>query len=152
MRSLHSLPLLLHALAVGVAGLLNVTIDDTDPAIVYTGVWEPSSTLMSSLDYGGTHTLSADTNAKATLKFTGVAVYYLVPRWPYAVNTQLSLDGGEPVVVNLTDPHASATAPGGSESAPSSVAWSATSLSNTTHTLVLSMAPSGLYIVADGFM
>ncbi|KAJ7894328.1 hypothetical protein B0H14DRAFT_3657618 [Mycena olivaceomarginata] len=126
------LPLFLHV----ASALLNVTIDDTDPAIVYSGTWEPS----------------ADSAASATLTFTGVAVYYVVPRWPYAVSTQLSLDGGPGVVVNLTDPHASTTGDGGSESAAASVAWAATGLTNTTHRLVLTMAPTGNVIVADGFI
>jgi len=81
-----------------------------------------------------------------------VAVYYVVPRWPYSVNTSLSLDGGSAVVVNLTDPNASTTSEGGSESAQYSVAWSATGLSNTTHKLVLTMAPGGDVIVTDGFI
>ncbi|KAJ7863303.1 hypothetical protein B0H14DRAFT_2738722, partial [Mycena olivaceomarginata] len=42
---------------------------------------------------------AATSAASATLTFTGVAVYYVVPRWPYAVSTQLSLDGGPGVVV-----------------------------------------------------
>ncbi|KAF7344279.1 hypothetical protein MVEN_01719300 [Mycena venus] len=142
------LPLFFH-----VAGaLLNVSIDDTDPSIMYGGQWEGSSTIRSSLDYGGGHAVSTDSSASATLTFTGVAVYYVVPRWPYAVNTQLSLDGGQAVVVNLTDPNASTTSDGGSESAQYSVAWSATGLSNTTHKLVLTMAPGGQFIVADGFI
>ncbi|KAJ6521558.1 hypothetical protein DFH09DRAFT_215320, partial [Mycena vulgaris] len=142
-------PLFFHV----VGALLNVTVDDTDASsITYQGTWEASSTHLSSLDYGGSHTLSTDSSATATFTFTGVAVYYLVPRWPYAVNTQLSLDGGQGVIVNLTDPNASTTSSGGSESALSSVAWSATDLSNTTHTLVLSMASTGEVIVADGFI
>jgi hypothetical protein len=81
----------------------------------------------------------------------GVAIFYLVPRWPYAVSTQLSLDGGQTVVVDLTDPTAATTA-GGPESAEWSVAWADTSLENTTHTLLLNMAPAGKYTVVDGFM
>jgi hypothetical protein len=61
------LPLFLHV----ASALLNVTIDDTDPAIVYSGTWEPSASHLSGLDYGGTHTLSSDTTASATLTFTG---------------------------------------------------------------------------------
>ncbi|KAJ7664595.1 hypothetical protein DFH06DRAFT_1324137 [Mycena polygramma] len=142
------LPLFFHV----ANALLNVTIDDTDPLITYQGTWEPSATLLSGLDYGGSHTLSTDPSASATLTFTGVAIYYVVPRWPYTVNTQLSLDGGSPVVVDLTDPSASKTSPGGSESAPYSVAWSREGLSNTTHKLVLTMASTGQFIVADGFI
>ncbi|KAJ7732981.1 hypothetical protein B0H16DRAFT_1468276 [Mycena metata] len=134
------------------SALLNVTIDDTDSAIVYQGSWEASSTHLSSLDYGGSHTVSGDSTASATLTFTGVAIYYLCPRWPYAVNTEVTLDGGQSVIINLTDPIASTTAAGGSESAPFSVVWSATGLTNTTHKLVLTMAPTGEFLVADGFI
>ncbi|KAJ7191287.1 hypothetical protein GGX14DRAFT_528874 [Mycena pura] len=142
---LLSLPLFFHA---GIA-LLNVTVDDTDPSIVYKGSWEPSRTHRSGLDYGGTHTLSSDPTANATFNFTGVAVYYLAPLWPYAVNTQLRLDRDPPVVVNLTDPNSTPEIDG-SESAMSSVVWSATGLANTTHQLLLSMASTGQFIIADG--
>ncbi|KAJ7733662.1 hypothetical protein B0H16DRAFT_1328049 [Mycena metata] len=145
---LLTIPLFFHF----ASALINVTIDDTDPAIVYQGSWEASSTHLSSLDYGGSHTVSGDSTASATLTFTGVAIYYLCPRWPYAVNTEVTLDGGQSVIVNLTDPIASTTAAGGSESAQFSVVWSATGLTNTTHKLVLTMAPTGEFIVADGFM
>ncbi|KAJ7054256.1 hypothetical protein C8F01DRAFT_1164551 [Mycena amicta] len=142
----------LSLLAAVANALVNVSIDDTDPSILYKGTWDPSSIHKSSLDYGSTHTYSSDASASATLTFTGVAIYYLAPLWPYPVSTQLRLDGGAPVIVNLTDPIASTTSEGGSESAQSSVAWYASGLSNTTHTLVLSMAPTGDAIVADGFI
>ncbi|KAJ7708119.1 hypothetical protein B0H17DRAFT_971690 [Mycena rosella] len=132
-----------------VDALLNVTIDDVSPMISYSGKWEPSATHMSGLDYGGSHTLSSDSEASATFIFTGVAVYYLSPRWPYAVSTRLSLDGGAPILVNLTDSNSSPTLPGGPESALSSVAWSATSLANKSHTLV---ATIGNFIIVDGFI
>ncbi|KAJ6610523.1 hypothetical protein B0H10DRAFT_1802149 [Mycena sp. CBHHK59/15] len=142
------LPFFVHV----VGALLNVTIDDTDSMIRYSGTWESSSSHLSGLDYGGSHTVSSDTSGSATFTFTGVAVYYLAPRWPYAVNTQLTLDGGSSIIVNLTDPKASTTAAGGSESAGFSVAWSATGLTNTSHTLVASMASTGQFIIVDGFM
>ncbi|KAJ7474915.1 hypothetical protein FB451DRAFT_1465156 [Mycena latifolia] len=141
-----------------VDALLNVTIDDVSPMIAYAGKWEPSGTHRSGLDYGGSHTLSSDDQASATLVFTdpsdaslapGVAVYYLSPRWPYAVSTRLSLDGAPPILLNLTDPITSPSPPGGSESAQSAVVWSATGLANKSHTLV---ATIGNYIVVDGFI
>ncbi|KAJ6587443.1 hypothetical protein DFH09DRAFT_909559 [Mycena vulgaris] len=132
-----------------VDALLNVTVDDLSPMIAWSGQWEPSSTHRSGLDYGGSHTFSSDSEASATFTFTGVAVYYLAPRWPYPVSTRLSLDGGPPVLVNLTDPNSSPSPAGGSESAAYSVAWSATSLANKSHTVVATM---GNYIIVDGFM
>ncbi|KAJ6480383.1 hypothetical protein C8R45DRAFT_1100961 [Mycena sanguinolenta] len=160
----------LPALLQVVDALLNVSVDDTDKnMITYKGKWEASSTHLSGLDFGGSHTLSSDSAASATFVFTGafpdttiqldppnafvhhagVAVYYLSPRWPYDVSTRLSIDGGQAVLVNLTDPLTSPSAAGGSESAISSVAWSATGLTNTSHTVV---ATSGNYIIVDGFI
>jgi hypothetical protein len=69
-------PLLLLPLlaSLNVAGvLLNVTIDDTSSMISYAGAWEASSTHLSGLDYGGSHTLSSDSTANATFKFTGAS-------------------------------------------------------------------------------
>ncbi|KAJ7319233.1 hypothetical protein DFH08DRAFT_1034895 [Mycena albidolilacea] len=146
------LPLLLFLHIVSV--LLNVTIDDTDPIIIYSGTWEPLALHLSGLNYGGTHTISSDSAASAMLTFTDVAVYYLylMLRWPYAVSTQLSLDGGQGVVVNLTDLHMSTTSAGGSKSAAASVTWATTGLSNTMHRLELTVAPTGNVIVTDRFM
>ncbi|KAF7378149.1 hypothetical protein MSAN_00239400 [Mycena sanguinolenta] len=140
----------LPALLQVVDALFNVSVDDTDMnMITYKGKWEASSTHLSGLDFGGSHTLSSDSTASATFIFTGVAVYYLSPRWPYDVSTRLSIDGGQAVLVNLTDPLTSPSPPGGSESAVSSVAWSATGLANTSHTVV---ATYGNYIIVDGFI
>ncbi|CAK5274394.1 unnamed protein product [Mycena citricolor] len=134
-----------------VEAFLNVTVDDTDSSIGYIGTWEPSSSHQSPLDFGGSHTFSSDDSGKAVFTFTGVAVYYLAPRWPYAVSTRLSLDNGIATLVNLTDPDASTTPPGGSESTFSSVAWSAFNLSNSTHSVVATVGIEG-FIIVDGFM
>ncbi|KAJ7779609.1 hypothetical protein B0H16DRAFT_1299840 [Mycena metata] len=140
------LPVLLQVVA---AVQSNITLDDVSPMIKYSGKWEPSSSHMSGLDFGGSHTFSSDSSASATFTFTGVAIYYLSPRWPYAVSTRLTLDGGSSTLVNLTDPATSPSPPGGSESALTSVVWSATALTNTSHTLVATM---GNYIIMDGLM
>ncbi|KAJ7451227.1 hypothetical protein B0H11DRAFT_1742835, partial [Mycena galericulata] len=102
-------------------------------------------------DFGGSHRFSTDAAANATFTFTGVAIFYLGPRWPYAVTTQLSLDGRQIGVANLTDPTV-ATMVGGFESADWSVLWADTGLENTTHILLLNKAPAGNYTVVDGFM
>ncbi|KAJ7149766.1 hypothetical protein C8R43DRAFT_1068136 [Mycena crocata] len=133
--------------------LRNITVDDNDAMLSYQGTWESSSLHRSGLDYGGGHNVSSDVAATATFTFIGVAVYYLAPRWPYPVSTRLALDSGLPISVNLTDPNSSTTPSGGSESAQSSVAWAATGLRNTTHTVVLTLAPGpGGLIIVDGFM
>ncbi|KAJ7203059.1 hypothetical protein GGX14DRAFT_369862 [Mycena pura] len=133
------------------AALVNFTVDDNDSLITYKGTWESASAHLSGLDFGGGHTVSTDSGASAVFTFTGVAIYYLAPRWPYAVTTQLSLDGAPGIVVNLTDPDASPTADG-SESAPSSVVWAATGLLDATHTLVATMANGGQFIIVDALM
>ncbi|KAJ7087938.1 hypothetical protein B0H15DRAFT_908651, partial [Mycena belliarum] len=146
---MHLLLLLPLSALLLVDALLNVTVDDVSPRIAYAGNWEPSALHKSATDFGGSHTLSGDERGSATFLFTGVAVYYLSPRWPYDVNTRLSLDGEAPVLVNLTDPNSPPEPPGGPDSAPSSVVWSATSLANKSHTLV---ATIGNLIIVDGFI
>lgn len=49
----------------------NVTIDDTDPSIVYQGNWT-SEPFYKSQSYNGSHHLSTDPNAKATFTFVGM--------------------------------------------------------------------------------
>jgi hypothetical protein len=65
---LLSLPLFLRV----VAAMLNVTVDDTDSAISYTGEWERHS---SGLNYGGAHAVSADPDGSATFTFTGTQLF-----------------------------------------------------------------------------
>ncbi|KAJ8094395.1 hypothetical protein AAF712_005766 [Marasmius tenuissimus] len=132
---------------------VNHTVDDTNSTMIkYQGSWpESRDTHRSDLDYGGSHMVSSVPGDKAVFKFTGVAVYYLAPLWPYAVSTSLCLDGTPAKVVNLTDPNANTT-DGGPETTGWAVRWSATNLSNTTHTLTVSIPSGALYVVVDGFM
>ncbi|KAJ7059166.1 hypothetical protein C8F01DRAFT_989837 [Mycena amicta] len=144
--------ILLFILAIDAAHaiLTNITVDDTDTSVItYKGAWDPFASHQSTLDFGGSHAFSSDEGASATLGFSGVAVYYLAPRWPYAVSSRISLDGGEAVLVNLTDLRASPTPEGGSESAVWSVAWFADGLTQEPHEVVVSI---GNYIIVDGFM
>jgi hypothetical protein len=73
---------LLSAILVASA-LRNVTVDDTDASIAYAGSWEASSTLVSTLDYGGSHTLSDNAAAIATFTFTGK---FYFPCWLHRMN------------------------------------------------------------------
>lgn len=81
----------------------------------------------------------------------GVAVYYLAPLWPYKVDTEITLDNDPSTIVDLTDTSAKSVG-NGSETVIWNVRWSRTGLSNTSHTLRMSMAPSGQYIVVDAIM
>jgi len=166
---LLSLLLLLHDAAAQT--LTNITVDDTDPSVSYVGSWEPSASHLSSLDIGGSHTLSEDPNGSATFTFTGmsalvlkvfnskieltpfvaagVAVYYLSPKWPYTVNSYVSLDGGPAVLVDMTGPPANS--PNGQETIASAPLWGVTGLTNGVHRVVVTIGPSG-YAVVDGFM
>jgi hypothetical protein len=55
----------------GVLATHNITIDDTDPSIVYSGAWVPDSELTNTLAYGGSHRYSNDSSATAKWQFTG---------------------------------------------------------------------------------
>ncbi|KAE9399901.1 hypothetical protein BT96DRAFT_676054 [Gymnopus androsaceus JB14] len=117
--------------------LKNVTYDNTDSSVIYLpsgGVgWELD--LAESLDFGGTHALADDTaGASAVFHFTGVAVYYFSPLWPYNVSTVLSLDGGSNVTVSLMDKTATPSN-GGPPTVSSAAQYAFTGLSNGSHTL-----------------
>jgi hypothetical protein len=76
-------------------------------------------------------------------------VYYLSPKWPYTVNSYVSLDGGAAVLVDMTGP--AQNSPNGQETIQSAPLWSATGLSNGIHKVVVTIGPSG-FAVVDGFM
>ncbi|KAK6996672.1 hypothetical protein R3P38DRAFT_2565214, partial [Favolaschia claudopus] len=142
----------LHLLALFPAtqcSLRNITIDDADPMISYSSGWAGDSSHLSSLDYGGSLARNQNEPGWAEFTFTGVAVYYLAPRWPYFVSTRVGLNGLAPDLVNLTDPDAPTKPWGARETTKYSVLWSAKNLDNTQHTVRVSF---GNFIVVDGFM
>ncbi|KAG8864962.1 hypothetical protein FRB96_003550, partial [Tulasnella sp. 330] len=120
--------------------------------IKYSGKWEPDSQHLSDLDYGGAHTVSSQSTATVTFGFTGVAVYYMSPLWPYPVTSQLTLDNGASVKVDLQDHSVTSTSTQGEETVQSAPVYGFTGLENGAHTLVVSMAVGGQYVVADGFI
>jgi len=79
----------------------------------------------------------------------GVSVYYLSPKWPYTVDSHISLDGSPAVLVNMTGPPADS--PGGQETILWAPLWGETGLTNGLHTVVVTPGPSR-YAVVDGFV
>lgn len=75
-------------------------------------------------------------------------MYYLAPKWPYTVNSYVALDGGSPVLVDMTGPPQESL--NGEETVAADVLWSATGLSNGNHQVVVTRGPS-TYAVVDGF-
>ncbi|KAG8859384.1 hypothetical protein FRB96_004599 [Tulasnella sp. 330] len=150
--SLTNLWIIISCLLPTVHALRNITIDDTDSIIQYSGNWEPDSQHLSDLDYGGAHTVSSQSTATATFGFTGVAVYYMSPLWPYPVTSQLTLDNGASVEVDLQDHSVTSTSTQGEETVQSAPVYGFTGLENGVHTLVVSMAAGGQYVIADAFM
>ena len=73
------------------------------------------------------------------------------PLWPYAVSTAL-LDSRPTNIIDLTDYNALLTTGGGSETGRSVVVWSVENLSNTTHTLRISIGRGQQNAIVDGFM
>ncbi|KAG6837293.1 hypothetical protein H0H93_011895 [Arthromyces matolae] len=129
----------------------NVTVDDQDSSIVYNPRSSWTLSANSSLDVGGAHMLTQDPSATATFTFTGVAVYYMAPLWPYTVNTAVSLDHGPAILLDLVD-HSRANTGQGSETVQSQVIWGSEELSNTPHTLVISVGTGQPYAVVDAFI
>lgn len=80
---------------------------------------------------------------------SGVAIYYMSPLWPYAVDSAISVDTGPQEIVDLMD-HSRPVQNGGEETVQSQVVWGRSGLTNGTHTVVVSLHSN--YIVVDAFM
>ncbi|KAF8165990.1 hypothetical protein B0H34DRAFT_794302 [Crassisporium funariophilum] len=134
-----------------VRALHNVTVDDNDPTIVYApdGSW--SETDFDLMNLGGRHMVTSDPAATATFVFTGVAIYFFSPLWPFRVTTAISLDGVAPTLIILTDDSVPPD-DDGPETVPSHVVWSAQNLENIEHTLVMSVGPGEDLAVVDTLM
>lgn len=128
---------------------VNMTIYDNDSSITYSGVWKPSAP--SALDFSGVHMLTQDPSATASFNFTGIAIYFLSPLWPYTVNTAISLDSGPITLVDLVD-HSRPNVGQGSETVQSKVVWNATGLNNTQHNLLISVGAGQPYAIVDGLI
>jgi hypothetical protein len=82
---------------------------------------------------------------------TGNAVFLMSPRWPYRVGVQVSVDGSEPIPVDLKDPNNTSES-GGPETVNSTVLWSSGELANGTHALKISFLPGMQFAALDAIM
>ncbi|KAJ3756674.1 hypothetical protein F5878DRAFT_547420 [Lentinula raphanica] len=137
-----------------VTTITNVTVDDQDPAILYSPEDWNTTEAYNSLDYGGYHHLSGQSSAFAIFNFTGVAIYFLSPLWPYAVGARLVLDGQiPPVFVDLQDHSQPVNSTGGAETVSSAVVWGFENLTLGNHSLQVEFAQGqSQYVVVDAFM
>ncbi|KAF9445835.1 hypothetical protein P691DRAFT_777289 [Macrolepiota fuliginosa MF-IS2] len=148
----HVLFLLVVHYIVGAVAQTNTTVDDSDTIkIQYTGSWNIQVPSSPNLDVGGNHHLAdADTDGQqANFTFTGIAVYFMSPLWPYFVSTQLQLDSGSLIHLNLTNPNGGT---GGSENVQSAVVWGSGPLPNGVHTLLVSKIPGDSFAVVDAII
>ncbi len=84
----------------------------------------------------------------------GTAVYFMSPRWPYDVFTQVKLDSQPAVELNLSDPNLRDPDANGPETVRSAVVWGSGPLPITAHTLVVSKIPrpDRPYAILDAIM
>jgi len=73
------------------------------------------------------------------------------PRWPYQVGVQVSVDGSQPIAVNLKDPDRTRN-DGGPETVSSAVVWGSGELENGTHVLNISFLPGKQFAAVDAIM
>lgn len=95
--------------------------------------------------------VTPDTSATATFTFTGIAIYFYSPLWPFHVTTALSLDGESPQTIDLRD-HSVPPVDDGLETVASQVVWSLVGLENTEHTLVISVGTGEDIAIVDALM
>ncbi|KAF5343530.1 hypothetical protein D9758_012947 [Tetrapyrgos nigripes] len=120
--------------------LQNVTVQESDPQITYTGDWTKSDP--DSLYSGGNHAVSQDVAASAVFNFTGVAVYYHASLWQFQVTTVLTFDDGPEEVLDLYD-H-SVPNSGGAPTVESVVRWSRANLADGQHSLKITTGSHAL--------
>ncbi|KAF5344277.1 hypothetical protein D9758_012342 [Tetrapyrgos nigripes] len=121
--------------------LQNVTVQESDPQIVYAGKgWNLNDP--HPLYNGGNHASSTDVTASATFNFTGVAVYYHSSLWPFRVTTVLQLDDEPEEVLDLYD-HSVPNSPG-LPTVESIVRWGRASLTDGQHTLKITTGSNAL--------
>ncbi|KAJ7063934.1 hypothetical protein C8F01DRAFT_37786 [Mycena amicta] len=118
--------------------LRNVTLDDTDPTIIYSSGWQETDTGSGS---GLSMHTSSDDNATATLVFRGVAVYIVAPHLASTIDATVTLDGQGPFVLSFD-----------AADSDTEVVWGTTGLSDTQHTLVVSKSPGARLVGLDSII
>ncbi|KAJ7584999.1 hypothetical protein C8J56DRAFT_862607 [Mycena floridula] len=131
------------------ARLRNITVDDSDVSIIYSTGWSTSD-INNPLNFGGFHHLSENRTATATFTFTGVAIYYLAPLWPYPVGAQVAVDSASSILVDMQD--YSRSSPDGPETVASAPIFQLTGLKNEPHTLKISFPSEKQYLALDGLI
>ncbi|KAI3608195.1 hypothetical protein WG66_006505 [Moniliophthora roreri] len=135
------------------AGLRNVSIDDSDPRIVYSPGWVETET-SDGQSYGGYYHSSSRSDAFAEFTFTGVGIYYMSPLWPYPVGARLILDDNpsQSAVVDLQDDSTRLISDDdgrGPEIVPTHAIWGVGGLENIKHTLRIEHLNNGEHLVLD---
>ncbi|KAF5339021.1 hypothetical protein D9611_008722 [Ephemerocybe angulata] len=144
---------LFFALPLSSAGPSNVTIDDSNTSVTFSGNW--AQTLPGyDKSFNGTYkTAKTDPSAYAEFKFAGTAVYFISPRWPFPVSTRLTLDPGSPdarpLVLSLEDYKTRTVDPNFSLAM---VLAGATGLENKEHTVRVDGGDNATYALFDAFI
>jgi len=81
-----------------IAHFRSAWFEDDDPAISYTGSWTAVTNPKAS---DGHATTSVQTNAAASVAFTGTGIEWCVGKGPQMGKARVSLDGGAPLLVDL---------------------------------------------------
>ncbi|KDR84532.1 hypothetical protein GALMADRAFT_151392 [Galerina marginata CBS 339.88] len=125
--------------------LQNITVHASDSRISYF----PSESWTKVEDFAGPRMSTRDRSAFATFMFTGVAIYFMSPRWPASGSSAvtITIDNGDTVL-----PLSQFSAPGRDQDIFNSrVIAQATGLLDTTHTVRVSVG-AGQVTILDGFL
>ncbi|THV06954.1 hypothetical protein K435DRAFT_929483 [Dendrothele bispora CBS 962.96] len=122
--------------------LVNTTLEETSPQIIYYGnSWVKNADGL--YYHGGFHAETQDLSASAVFNFTGVAIYYYSSLWTFDVTTVLTLDGNDTETLNLTLTN------GKTSTQNYTIHWSRTNLKDGAHSLVMS---TGNYALVDAII
>jgi len=121
-----------------------VRYEQNNPAVVYTGTWDPNSGAFNS---GGSATLAMDEGSQAKFTFTGTGVKWIGYRDQWSGIAQVYLDGVLKATIDTYSANAQAQA----------AEYSASGLSNAAHSLTIEVTgqhdskSSGAWVWVDAF-